>query len=146
MNEADYHALSEHLEGIRPIFDTFCTKHGFFHANKLSLGRYPRIRIEKPAFVKLWFDLSMELNQEGRRFEKFTPDLPYGLGAGAYIEFQDGPEYGARLQTAFTCFSDKPFYEVGAILEAKMESSLRVLEGWDVRYLQAHGKKIQLRL
>jgi hypothetical protein len=42
----DWVALNEHLAEVRPIFDAFCTRNRFAYVNRLSLGRYPRMRIE----------------------------------------------------------------------------------------------------
>src|SRR6516165_5430607 len=69
MNEADFAALNEHLEELRPIFDAFCARHRFVYGDRKSLGRYPRIRIEKTGATKIWFDLWMECDKEGQRFE-----------------------------------------------------------------------------
>lgn len=145
MNEAAFAALNDHLKEVRPIFDDFCARHGFVPVNRAALGRYPRIRIERPGTVKIWFDLWMELDKEGRRFEQFRRDLPYELGAGGYVVVQDGSKYGTRFQRAIQCFSGKPFDEVGAVLHSEMENQLRALEAWDVQFLKNYGEKVPLR-
>ncbi len=144
MNEADFDALNEHLEEVRPIFDDFCALNRFVYVDRTSLGRYPRIRIERPGSIKLWFDLWMESDKNGRRFERFRRDLPYELSAGAYMDIDDGSKYGTRFQKAFSCFSGKPFDEVGAILLGELQRHLRTLELWDEQYLKTHGMKVQL--
>ena len=144
MNEADFVALSEHLEEVRPIFDDFCTRHGFVYVDRRSLGRYPRIRIERPGAPSLWFDLWMEVGKDGQRFERFRRDLPYELSAGASLVLQDGSKYGVRFDKCFQCFSGEPFDQVGAILQDKLETHLRTLEQWDAQYLKEHGERVQL--
>lgn len=144
MNEVDFAALNEHLREVRPIFDDFCTPHGFTYVNPKSLGRYPRIRIERASATKIWFDLWMESDQKGNRFERFRRDLPYELSAGAYVDVQDGSQYGIRFQKALQCFAGKPFDQVGAVLKSEMEMHLRTLEQWDAQYLRDNGKKVQL--
>jgi hypothetical protein len=144
MNETDFAALNEHLQEVRPIFDDFCARNGFVYVDRKSLGRYPRIRIERPGATKLWFDLWMELHKVGHRVEQFRRDLPYELSAGAYLDVQDGSKYGTRFQKAILCFSGKPFDQVGAVLQREMQKHLRTLEAWDVQYLKDNGNKVQL--
>jgi hypothetical protein len=144
MNEADFAALNEHLQEMRPIFDDFCTRNGFVYVDRKSLGRYPRIRIEKPGATKIWFDLWMESDKDGQRFERFRRDLPYELSAGAYVDVQDGSKYGTRFQKSLQCFSDKPFDQVGAVLQNEMQKHFHTLEEWDTPYLKDNGEKVQL--
>lgn len=144
MNEADFAALNEHLEEVRPIFDAFCARHGFVYVNRKSLGRYPRIRIQRPGAPTIWFDLWMEFDKDGRRFERFRRDLPYELSAGASLILEDGSKYGVRFDKCFQCFAGKPFDQVGAVLETEMEKHLPTLERWDAQYLRENGEKVQL--
>ena len=144
MNESDFAALSEHLQEVRPIFDGFCSRNAFSYVNQRSLGRYPRIRIERLGEVTIWFDLLMGLDKCGRRFEQFRPDLPYDLGAGADVVVQDGTRYGVRFQKIIPCFIGRAFHDVAAVLQGTMEDHLRVLERWDARYLREKGERIQL--
>ena len=144
MNEADFAALNEHLVEVRPIFDDFCARHGFAYVDSRSVGRYPRIRIERTGAVRIWFDLWMELDKDGHRIERFRRNLPYELSAGAYVDVQDGSKCGSRYQKAIQCFADKPFDQIGAVLRVEMEKHLPTLEGWDEQYLKAYGKKVRL--
>ena len=144
MNEADFAALSEHLVEVRPLFDDCCVRHGFEYVSQSALGRYPRVRIERPGVPKLWFDLWMEWNKEGKRFERFSRDLPYELSAGAYSVEQDGSAHGVRFQMSFRCFSGKPFDQVAAALLPEMEKQLQLLETWNVNFLKQSGTKVQL--
>ena len=130
MTEADFDDLNAHLEAVRPVFDEFCARHGFAHVDRRSLGRYPRIRIERAGSVRLWFDLWMQLNDDGRRFERFGPDLPYELSAGAYCDVDDVSGKRVRFQMAFQCFSGKPFEQVASALPSELEQNLETLESW----------------
>ena len=144
MNEADFVTLNEHLQEVRPIFDDFCAQNGFVFVDRKSLGRYPRIRIERLGEPKIWFDLWMELDKDGHRVEQFRRDLPYELSAGAYVDVSDGSKYGTRFQKSVQCFSGKPFDQISAVLQGEMQTNLRALEEWDVQYLKDNGKKVQL--
>lgn len=148
MNTTEYFAaidaLSEHLQEVQPIFDDFCARNKFVYVPKLAIGRYPRIRIVRERFTNIYFDLWMDLDEKGRRFEKFRRDLPYSLYAGADIIETDGSKYGIRFQKGITCFSGKPFDQVGAVLQNEMEKHLPILEGWNLQYLKANGEKVQL--
>jgi hypothetical protein len=149
MDESDFFfgpsaALNEHLQEVRPIFDAFCAEHGFAYVDWRAVGRYPRIRIERPGSVTIWFDLWMEFDWKGRRFEVFRSDLPYELSAGAHFHLPEESEFGIRFQKAMACFSRIPFEQVPHILKGEMEKYLPVLETWDRSHLIKHGKKIML--
>lgn len=149
MNEADFEAhfaaLREHLQEVRPIFDAFCERHGFVYVNPGALGRCPRIRIERVGAVDIWFDLWMELDKDGRRFEKFWRGAPYMLSTGAHFVVPDGSSDGTRFQNAQRCFSAMPFDQVASVLQAEMEKHLVVIERWDQEFLKANGDEVQLR-
>ena len=144
MNEADFAALNEHVQEVRSIFDEFCARHGFMYVNRQALGRYPRIRIQRGDAPTLWFDLSMGLDKDGHRFERFRRDLPYELDAGANVDVPDGSKYGTRFQKGLRCFSGKPFDQVAAVLQSEMQRHLRTMEEWSVQYLKENGQKVQL--
>jgi hypothetical protein len=144
MNEAEFAALSEHLQEVRPIFDNFCARNGFVFVDQKSIGRYPRIRIEKAGVTKIWFDLWMDLDKSGRRVEQFSGDLPYELSAGAYVDVPDGSKYGRRFQKSFQCFSGKPFAQISGILNNELEKHLCTIEAWDEQFLKDNGQKVQL--
>jgi hypothetical protein len=141
----DWVALNEHLAEVRPIFDTFCTRHSFKYMNRLALGRYPRIRIERTRATNIWFDLWMELDDNGNRIERFRRDRPYELGAGAYVDAQDGSKSGLRFSKVIACFSGLPFDQVGAVLLSELEKHLPTLECWDAQHLKENGLRIELR-
>src|SRR5262245_4385761 len=113
--EAHWTALNEHLGEVRPIFDCFCERHEFEYLPRTAIGRYPRIRIQRVRETTVYFDLWMELDANGSRFEHFRRDLPYALFAGAHVVVNDGSKYGVRFQQGITCFSGKPFDQVGAV-------------------------------
>ena len=144
MSEADYNALREHLQEVRPILDDFCAKNGFVYVPRLSIGRYARIRIVRERLTNIYFDLWMDFDENGRHFEKFRRDLPYSLYAGASIIENDGSKQGFRFQKNITCFSSKPFGQVPAVLLSEMEKHLPTLEHWDANYLKENGEKVKL--
>ena len=144
MNESDFTALNEHLQEVQPLFDDFCARNGFVYVPRLAIGRYPRIRIVRERLTNIYFDLWMDLDDKGCRFEKFRRDLPYSLYAGADIIENDGSKCGIRFQKGITWFSGKPFDQVGAVLQSEMKKHLPTLEEWDVQYLKDNGKKVQL--
>ena len=144
MTESGFLAFSGHLQELLPIFDKFCAQYGFDYVAKTAIGRYPRIRIIRSGVIELHFDLWMQLDKHGKRFEEFKRDLPYDLGAGACLLENDGSKHGVRYQKSFLCFFGKPFHEVGAILQSEMEKHLHTLEAWDTQYLKDEGEKVQL--
>jgi len=144
VTEEYFFALNEHIKEVQPIFDGFCALHGFAFVPRISLGRYPRIRIECKGVPNVWFDLWMEFDENGHRVERFRRDLPYELSGGAYFDEGDSSPYGVRFQKSFHSFSRKPFEQVGAVLLNEMEKHLPILETWDVPYLKTNGKKGQL--
>jgi hypothetical protein len=144
MTEADFEVLNEHLREVRPIFDDFCSQQGFVYVDRKSLGRYPRIRIERPGTTKIWFDLWIEVKRDERAVVHFRRDLPYELSAGMYADVQGGSKYGTRFQKAIQCFSGKPFEEVKVILKRELKEHLPILEEWTAEDLKDNGKKIQL--
>jgi hypothetical protein len=144
MNEADYEELSQHLSEVRPIFDDFCARHQFAYVTQTSIGRYPRIRVVRSGEVSLYFDLWMQLDKNERHFEKFRRDLPYDLYAGATADVDDGSPKGTRFHKGIACFLGIPFDQVGAILDAEMEKTLRIIQAWDLQHLLATGDKHRL--
>ena len=144
MNEADFVALNEHLDEVLPLFDSFCARHGFTYVDRTSLGRYPRIRIEKQGLTIAWIDLWMEYDANGERFETFRRDLPYELSAGAYFVEQIGSTYGVRFDKCLQRFTAKPFDQVAAVLQYEMEACLPTLATWTLQHLKDHGTKMKL--
>jgi len=145
MNEADYAALNEYLHEVRPMIDDFCSRYGFSYVDKRSLGRYPRIRIEKPGAVQRWIELWMQLDGDRRHFEAFRSDLPYELSAGAHMVVAEESAPGIRFQKSIVCFSDLPFEQVGVVLKDEMEKAFHLIAEWDEQYLRLHGEKVLLR-
>jgi hypothetical protein len=145
MDAADFIALGQNLGEARLIFDDFCARHGFVHANPLSLGRYPRIRVTKTAATLMYFDLWMALDANGRRFEQYRPDLPYDLGAGVWIDVPDDNGGGTRFSSFGECLSARPLQEIIPVLLQTMEEHLPGLVAWSVDDLKAKGRRSPLR-
>lgn len=123
--EAHFAKLNEHLAEVRPVFDGFCERHGFEFANRLSIGRYPRIRISRTRRTNIWFDLMMGLDESGRRFGSFWRGAPYDFGGGAFISLNDGSKRGARFQKGLFSFEAKPFDEVKSVLSVNWSGFFR---------------------
>jgi len=142
--KAHFDALNEHLLEVMPIVDDFCTRQGFFYLHRKAIGRYPRIRIERPGTPTIWFDLWMELDADGCRYEHFNPKLPYELGAGAYVDVAALADPGRRYVKTFACFRHVPFEEIPGCLMGALEEHLKTLVLWDESYLRKYGMQIDL--
>jgi hypothetical protein len=91
-----------------------------------------------------WFDLWMEFDQDGRRFERFDRSLPCELSAGAHVVVPDGYPLGTRHQKVVTCFSGVPFERVPSELKGNLERYLPTIEGWDVDQIRREGQRVKL--
>lgn len=140
MNETDYVALREHLSEVKPVFDGFCARHGFVYPDRVTLGRYPRVRIERRGSVLVYFNLWMECDKDGKHFERFRRDLPYELCAGAYVDLENR----TRFHKYIYCFKGKPFDQIVGVLESEMEKCLPILDQWDAKFLLENGEKGEL--
>lgn len=138
--------LRDHLQRVEPIISGFCADHGFERANPTSIGRYPRIRIEKFDGVHRWFDLWMEFDREGQRYTEFFRAIPYELSAGCFVDCPDETGCTHRFSKCYACFGDKPFELVPAILREELEKNLEVINSWTAEFLKAEGRRQELRL
>jgi hypothetical protein len=145
MDPANFVALGQNLDQARPIFDDFCARYGFSYANPMSLGRYPRIRVDKVREIRMYFDLWMALDANGRYFEHYSPDLPYELGAGVWIDVADGTGGSTRFASSSECLAARPLSDITPILLQTMEEYLPRLESWSVGELQEKGRKVPIR-
>jgi hypothetical protein len=129
--------LAPELDTLRPAFDAFCARHGFTYASKTSIGRYPRIRVDREL---QWIDVWMELDANGQRFVEYSPDLPYELGAGAFLD-EAGMRYSAKGLVVEHATLDVIRTRVPELLDRALE----LLAPWDAAYLRAHGTRSALR-
>lgn len=136
--------LREHLQLVQPLVDEFCSSYGYQHVDPRSIGRYPRIRIQKQGEVARWLDLSMELDEDGNRYEIFFDEVPYELAAGANFHIEDGTQYGHRFQKSFAVFSGRPFKAVPENLLEDLRKGAEEIEEWTAAMLKEHGEKVQL--
>jgi len=136
--------LREHLDLVRPVVGEFCSSTGYQHVEPRSIGRYPRIRIQKLGEVIRWLDLSMELDKDGNRYESFFEGVPYELAAGANFHVEDGTEFGHRFQKSYSVFSGKPFKDVPEPLPEELRKGAAEIEGWTAEMLRKQGEKVQL--
>lgn len=130
-----YSSLNEHLQSVRPIIDEFCLQNNFNYVDRRSIGRSPRVRIERAGNPKIWFDLWMELDETGRVYETFQHDRPYELSCGAVLA-----EGNMSYYKILVCFTGKPFNEVGPVLKQEMEHALSEVEQWDAKFLIENGE------
>jgi hypothetical protein len=144
MDEQGYIDLRRHLSSVAPAFVGFCSRHEFEFANPLSLGRYPRIRIERVNQVCVWFDLWMSLDPDGHHFESFFDEIPYDLSAGVDVTFDAEPPHGRRYQVGFSVWDRRPFSSIDEdSLVSTMEQWLPQLSEWDVSRLRAEGTVVE---
>jgi hypothetical protein len=145
MDLAMFEKLNEHLSEVKPIIVEFCTGHGYAFVNAQSIGRFPRIRIEKFSPIHCWIDLWMSLDKTGNRYEVFFSEVPYDLYAGASVILPTDDQRFVRHQLTFQVWCEKPFLTVPAELLAGLrECHLRLTE-WDRELLIQTGDRIQLR-
>jgi hypothetical protein len=144
MRQQSFEKLREHLDLVRPIFKDFCLLSGYQTVNPTSIGRYPRIRVEKPGAINRWLDLWMELDENGNRFEHFFETIPYELSAGAYFDVKDDTKYGHRYQKSFVIFSGKHFNTVPETLLEDLLATALELKDWTIEMLKTEGMKVQL--
>jgi hypothetical protein len=127
--------LREHLSALNPIFERFCREYGYVERTT-ALGRYPRRYIRRSTEVNLFFDLQMDLDDEGEYFQQFDPSLPYSMGAGAGMDI--GLE---RHSIIFMCFQKLPFFDVEKKLWNFLIEGHSKMSGWNKDYLLKEGKK-----
>lgn len=144
MTEKQFENLREHLDLVLPIVNKFCSLNGYQHVDPRSIGRYPRIRIEKKGEVTRWLDLWMGCDDEGNRYESFFDFIPYDLSAGANYDVSDGTLYGHRFQKSFLVFSRKPFKIVHETLLQDLWNGAAEIEQWSTEMLKSQGKRVDL--
>jgi hypothetical protein len=144
VNEKQFEKLRKHLDRVFPIIEGFCASSGYKIIDSKSLGRYPRIRIEKEGKINRWIELWMELDENGKRYEQFFEEVPYELSAGAYIDILDKTKYGHRFQKSFVLFSHRQFKDVPTTIIEGLKKSDEILTSWNKAFLKADGQKVEL--
>jgi len=144
MSEDDFDLLREHLKDVFPIFDKFCASSGYKYVDPNSIGRYPRIRVEKIGSPVYWVELWMELDEKGDRYQSFFNEVPYELSAGAYYDVEDGTEYGCRYQRSLSVFKHRPFKNIPIELYQYLCDSRIEVEKWTGKLLKERGEKVNL--
>ena len=144
MNEKQFEKLRQHLDRVLPNMEKFCLTAGYKFVDSRSLGRYPRIRIERGGEINLWIELWMELDENGKRYEYFFEDIPCELSAGASIDVSDQTEYGHRFQKSFSLISHKSFKDIPAIIIDELKKADKKLAVWDKEVLVREGKRVEL--
>lgn len=138
----EYASLNAHLVEILPLIAKFCEENGFCFANRKSLGRYPRVRIERiRGQITEWYDLSMDLTPDGKRYEDFEPGRPYGLGAGAFFVQPATEGSRARMYSFAKCiFEQRPYSQVKTALIGELILGLSEISRWDSVFLEKNGE------
>lgn len=144
MTEEDFASLRAPLQQLNPTIEEFCRKNGFERIEGPSVGRYPRVRLQRSDSITLWFDLWMGLDAEGERFSRVSPEIPYELSAGAFFDEQSGSAGRWRYQKSFVIWPSIPFHEIAEKLSEALEDGLKTLERWDLSLLQKEGLRVPL--
>lgn len=144
MTEEEFIRLGAHLEQLDPVIGEFCERHGFERIRGASVGRYPRVRLQRCGHITIWIDLWMCLDDAGQRFTQFFPDIPYELGAGAFFDDRSEERGQCRYQKEFVILSSIPFNEVADVLSESLQDGVRTLEKWDSNFLRREGLRVPL--
>lgn len=132
----EFARLCEHLSSLNPMFERFCREYGY-EERTTALGRYPRRRICRYGEINLYFDLQMDLDEEGEFYQEFNPQIPYSMGAGAWVDI-DLVRYGG---IGFWCFQKLPFSDVEKQLWGCLVAGQSKMSDWNKDYLLKEGKK-----
>ena len=131
----EFAGLREHLLGLNPVFERFCQEYGY-EEQTTSLGRYPRRYIQREGEMNLFFDLQMDLDNEGDYFQQFDPSLTYSMGAGGSVDIEQ-----MRHGIIFECFRQMPFFDVEKRLWDYFVAGHSKMSGWNKDYILREGKK-----
>lgn len=131
----EFARLREHLSSLNPTFERFCQQYGY-EEQTTALGRYPRRYIRQSGEVNLFFDLQMDLDDEGEYFQQFNPSLPYSMGSGGWIDIEQ-----IRHGIIFECFRKIPFFDLEKRLWDYLIAGHSKMSGWNKDYLLKEGKK-----
>jgi hypothetical protein len=131
----EFAQLREHLLSLNPVFGRFCLEYEY-EEQTTSLGRYPRRYIRREGEVNLFFDLQMDLDNEGDYFHQFDPSLTYSMGAGGWVDFEQ-----MRHGIIFDCFQKTPFFDVEKRLWDYLIAGHSKMSSWNKDYLLKEGKE-----
>jgi len=87
----------------------------------------------------LFFDLQMDLDNEGDYFQQFDLSLTYSMGAGGSVDIEQ-----MRHGIIFECFQKMPFLDVEKRLWDYFVAGHSKMSGWNKNYLIKEGKKAQI--
>lgn len=104
-----------------------------------GLGRYPRRRLNRYGPVNLYFDLQMDLAEDGSYFQEYFAEIPNSLGAGAWI---DKPPF--RYSIARSVFQRLAFQDIENRLHGCLESAYNELGTITPDYLVKQGNRSPL--
>jgi hypothetical protein len=79
----DYERLSEHLTAIDVPLGAFAASHGYTIEHH---GRYPNRRLTQRGPLVRSIHITMDVDESGKRFDRFFSDIPYIVWGGAWID------------------------------------------------------------
>ena len=136
MDPAQFAELRKHLVQLDEPVCRFCRKHGFSEqTEESSLGRYPRRRLVRYGSINLFIDLQMELRTDGQYYERFSPDIPYSLAAGAWTDVG-----ATRWSKSVLGVQGLPFIALMKTIEARLDEAYEIIARWDLGYLKREGR------
>ncbi len=144
MTEEELAALAAHLVTLEPIVKTFCDEHGYRRSVGSSVGRYPRIRLERFDQITRWIDLWMCVDEDGQRYTSFEPSLPYELSGGACLDEPETRPGAWRYSRCFVVWPSLPFNQVAQKLPLGLRSAVARMEDWNEETLKSDGQRVRL--
>jgi hypothetical protein len=136
-----YERLGEHLCAVDPIVEEFCRETGFVRRTT-GISRYPMRRLDLHRQVSWFIELWMEVDEHGRRYDHFFPDIPYSLAGGAWIDV-DGYRYGSE---SVATFQRLPFRLLSSRFPADLRSTWERIRGFTPDHLVSLGSRVKLNL
>ena len=79
----DYERLGEHLTRLDAVIDAFAVAHDY---NVTRRGLYPNRYLMQRGPLMRGIEISMGDDERGQRFDQFSPEIPYIVWAGAWID------------------------------------------------------------
>jgi len=143
--DSHYLELGLHLNPLRPVFSTFCDKHGF---ETKRTGRYPEIHVfqEDDCSRWFWFILGMSWDENGMYRKRFFEEVPYFLSAGVCYYEEKSPTLTIRHGYSYSIWNDIPFCTITKeMLQVTLEEYLIKMKSISLEQLLAEGEIYEIR-
>jgi hypothetical protein len=134
----DYERLGEHLAAIDEPLLEFASARGYTVSRR---GRYPNRRITQHGLVMRSIEIAMDVDEHGRRFDRFFPDIPYMVWGGAWVD--DEPTQ-TRFNGPHLKIWKIPFPAMARHLTIYLEHFHFYLSGLTEDYIRAYGAPSRL--